>query len=51
MARRLDQQFTQVVGEQAAAQAIFMGRVGHGPQPSARSLRRPLDSLLINGTA
>ena len=51
MAQQLDQRFVGVVGEHAAAHAVFMGRVGHGQQPSARSLRRPLESLLIKGAA
>jgi hypothetical protein len=51
MAQQLDQRFVRVVGEHAVAHAVFMGRVGSGPQPSARSLRRPLESLLIEGQA
>ncbi len=51
MAQRLDQRFVGVVGEHAAAHAVFMGRVGNGPQPNARSLRRPLETLLIGRQA
>lgn len=51
MARYLDERFVGVVGEPAVTHAVFMGRVGHGPQPNARSLRRPLESLLIKGGA
>ncbi|MFG6486118.1 nitroreductase family protein [Roseateles sp. BYS78W] len=51
MAQQLDQRFVGVVGEHAASHAVFMGRVGHGPSPTARSLRRPLESLLIKGAA
>ncbi|NCT82140.1 MAG: molybdopterin biosynthesis protein MoeY [Comamonadaceae bacterium] len=51
MAQRLGRRFVDVVGEQAAAHAVFMGRVGHGQQPSSRSLRRPLESLMISGPA
>lgn len=51
MAQQLDQRFVGVVGEHAVAHAVFMGRVGIGPQPNARSLRRPLKSLLIEGQA
>lgn len=51
MAKRLDQRFVGVVGEHAATHAVFMGRVGSGPQPNARSLRRPLQSLMIEGQA
>jgi len=50
MARQLDRRFVDLVGEQAVAHAVFMGRVGNGQQPKARSLRRPLQSLLVNGT-
>jgi nitroreductase len=50
MAQRLDERFVGVVGEHAAAHAVFMGRVGNGQQPSSRSLRRPLESLLIART-
>ncbi|MFT7774353.1 nitroreductase family protein [Roseateles sp.] len=51
MAQQLDQRFVGVVGEHAATHAVFMGRVGHGRQPESRSLRRPLESLLISGPA
>ncbi|MBV8034009.1 nitroreductase family protein [Roseateles sp.] len=47
MARRLGERFVGTVGEHAAAHAVFMGRVGRGQQPVSRSLRRPLESLLI----
>ena len=30
-----------------AAVAVFMGRIGEGPEPLARSLRLPLDSLMF----
>lgn len=49
MARRLEQRFVDLVGEHAVAHAVFMGRVGHGDAPRSRSLRRPLDSLMIQG--
>lgn len=32
------------------ADALFMGRIGRGPQPRARSLRRPLDDLILTGS-
>lgn len=51
MAQRLDRRFVEVVGAHAASHAVFMGRVGNGQQPSSRSLRRPLESLLIRGNA
>ncbi len=36
-------------GSEAAANGVFMGRIGAGPAPSARSMRLPLDELLIAG--
>lgn len=51
MAQRLGQRFVDVVGEHAAAHAVFMGRVGKGDPPRSRSLRRPLKSLLLDGVA
>lgn len=51
MAQELDERFVGVIGEHAATHAVFMGRVGKGEQPSSRSLRRPLQSLLITGEA
>lgn len=47
MAKQLKERFTNVVGDHAATHAVFMGRVGHGQHARSRSLRRPLDSLLI----
>jgi len=51
LAQRLDQRFVSVVGEHAASHGVFMGRVGNGEQPKSRSLRRPLESLLVRGAA
>jgi nitroreductase len=36
-------------GTQAAARAVFMGRVGAGRPATARSLRLPLETLLVHG--
>ena len=36
-----------LVGTDEAPRAVWMGRIGHGTLPKARSLRRPLESLLI----
>lgn len=47
MAKQLDRRFVAVVGEDAVARAVFMGRVGLGQPAKARSLRRPLASLLM----
>lgn len=35
-----------LLGRERLARAVFMGRVGAGPAPKARSLRRPLNDLL-----
>jgi hypothetical protein len=40
--------FEQLVGQTVANQAVYMGRIGAGPQPLSRSLRRPLEDLLID---
>lgn len=37
-----------LVGEDAAARAVWFGRVGRGAPPSSRSLRLPLSQLLID---
>lgn len=50
MAQQLDRRFVDMVGEHAATNAVFMGRIGNGREPTARSLRRPLESLLISKT-
>ena len=34
-----------LLGAQAATAAVFLGRIGHGPAATARSLRLPLDRL------
>jgi nitroreductase len=34
-----------LLGAEAAAAAVFLGRIGHGPAATARSLRLPLDRL------
>lgn len=49
MAQQLDRRFVALVGEHAVMHAVFMGRVGHGDAPRSRSLRRPLDSLMLKG--
>ncbi len=37
-------------GKEAAARAVFMGRVGYGRPAGARSLRLPLDRLVTGGS-
>lgn len=36
-----------LLGEDMASRAVWMGRLGTGPAPTARSLRRPLADLLV----
>ncbi|MDA8383396.1 MAG: molybdopterin biosynthesis protein MoeY [Betaproteobacteria bacterium] len=36
-----------LLGDQAAPRAVFMGRIGAGPVPVWRSLRRPLADLML----
>lgn len=45
-AQRISHQLKNLIGEQEAELAIFMGRIGNGPKPSARSIRLPLNRLL-----
>jgi hypothetical protein len=44
-ARRLTGHLDALIGEAAARRAVFMGRVGKGDHPDARSLRLPLGRL------
>ena len=44
-AATLRERFESVVGPDTLARAVFMGRVGHGPPATARSVRLPLDRL------
>jgi len=46
-ARVLTQQLEQLIGPEAGECAVYMGRVGFGPAPAARSIRLPLARLLI----
>ncbi len=48
-ARTLSQQLQQLLGREASECAVFMGRVGFGPSPAARSIRLPLQDLLVAG--
>lgn len=38
---------TELLGAPGAASAVFLGRIGAGPAPTSRSMRRPLDELLL----
>lgn len=46
-AQRVAQQLTTQLGEEISTRAVFMGRIGAGPAPQARSTRLPLDRLII----
>jgi nitroreductase len=39
LARRVSARLVQAWGERAVSHGVFMGRIGHGPRPQARSLR------------
>jgi len=44
-AKDLARVLERLIGE-TSARAVFMGRIGHGPAPRSRSVRRPLANLL-----
>ena len=46
-ARRITARLGKLIGADALERATFMGRVGAGPAPSARSLRLPLAQLIV----
>jgi hypothetical protein len=48
LAARLAGGLAGLVGAPIADSAVFMGRVGAGPQAQARSLRRPLADLMVD---
>ncbi len=51
LAHEVQTRLVHLVGRHTAENAVFMGRIGQGKQPFARSLRRPLESLMrINKT-
>lgn len=45
-AQRVAERLEALVGRDSARSSVFMGRVGHGPQPTSRSLRKPLSALM-----
>lgn len=47
MADQLVVRFSALVGQRESQLAVFMGRVGAGKPPTARSLRRPLDDTIM----
>lgn len=48
-AARLAARMEDWMGVDGAHQTVFMGRIGYGPAPAARSLRKPLSRLLMDG--
>ena len=45
-ARKIGLTLEGLIGKEYADRAVFLGRIGRGMAPSARSLRRPLSSLI-----
>ena len=45
---RISRGLQDLLGDEEADKAVFMGRLGFGPAPVARSIRRPLADLLID---
>jgi len=50
-AQRVSSQLQELIGTQEAQHAVFMGRIGAGSPPSARSTRLPLSRLIIKNSA
>ena len=46
-ARALTQKLDQLLGQAGSECAVFMGRIGSGPAPAARSVRLPLERLMM----
>jgi len=47
-ARRLAARMENWLGTEGARQTVFMGRLGYGPKPNSRSLRKPLARLMVD---
>ncbi len=45
MAHDIRRRLERLIGQDIAERAVFMGRLGHGAAPTARSVRKPLDQL------
>jgi hypothetical protein len=45
-AEDLKDQLETLIGSEALASTVFMGRVGYGPEPTSRSMRLALDKLI-----
>ncbi|HEV7815010.1 MAG TPA: molybdopterin biosynthesis protein MoeY [Janthinobacterium sp.] len=50
-ARLLARECAALLGEEHARRAVFMGRIGAGKAARARSMRRPLEELMVSGGA
>ena len=50
-AERVAGMLDDLLGRSEAPRAVFLGRLGHGEAAQARSLRRPLDRLLVGDTS
>nr|MDQ2696507.1 thiamine biosynthesis protein ThiF [Pseudomonadota bacterium] len=46
-ARQLAGELDRLIGAENVGRAVFMGRIGFGPAPRARSVRLPLERLLV----
>jgi len=49
-AQRVSGQLEKILGSELSQRAVFMGRIGAGPAPTARSTRKSLDELMIDRT-
>lgn len=47
LAKKLALQLETVAAPESIEHAVFMGRIGSGPTPTARSVRLPLDQLIL----
>jgi hypothetical protein len=51
LAERLAVELSELLGAQAGPfQRVYMGRVGFGPTPKSRSVRPPLEKLLVGSS-
>lgn len=46
-AKRMDDKFKQLIGEQSVAESVYLARVGRAKHPTARSIRKELSDLII----
>ena len=47
-AQRISRRFESIVGKDAVSRAVWMGRIGKGKPATARSLRLPLERLIVS---